>query len=155
MTNALKDSPSDVVRQLLVNLGQCVDPTFDGAGKYTGGAWPAFSGTEPPQPDDCVTIYRGTDVVDARTMRGNLMLHYAAQFRVRCDVSDDGKAKAQELQRAVAEDVLGALVTVGANNYKVLNFAKIGPVLELGYNVPTDKRFLYTVNMLAVIRPLN
>ena len=144
MSSALKNAPADIVRQLM--LDKAVAPNV-------------FAGVVPALPDDLVTVFNTTDVIDARSMRATLMQHYGIQLRIRSDVFDTGNALAAELQRWMAEDVLNEIVTGGvrlqANQYKLYNFAKIGPVLRLGMDVSNDKRFNFTVNALVVIKGLN
>jgi hypothetical protein len=142
MTTPLANTPADIVRQLLLDDG------FSSV----------YALVLPPTPDICTTVFNTTDVIDARTMRGNLNIHFGIQIRVRDDSADDGAARAAEIQRWMAEDVLNAVVTGGVrlltNSYKVYNFAKIGPVLKLGMDVGNDKRFNFTINALVVIRPI-
>lgn len=153
MNSALAFSPADVVRRLFTQEGQCAEPSFNGA-QYTGGAWPAFAGVIPASPDELVAVFNGTDVVDARTMRGNIMEHFGLQVRVRSGTFDTAQAFARALRKWMAESVLRTSVSGGprlTKTYLLRNFAKFSPVMSLGMNIPNDKRFNFTFNMLAVI----
>ncbi len=155
---ALTDSPSDIVRKMLVDLGVSSEPTFDPGPpvRYTGGPWPAFSGAEPQMPDNCITAYWTTDQDDGGDMHGNLYFHYGVQLRFRGDARDALKAKAHAVQLAVFQVAcVNRHVTVTASGKSYTVVAAIpGPILDLGMNAPNDKRFLMTCNLRVPIRAL-
>ena len=153
---ALTHSPADIIRQLLVDLGLAIDPTYGPDGQYTGGAsWPVFAHSEPSFPDRCITV-RETDAQDdGPDMHGNLYYHHGCQLRFRDVDKNSPSAKARAVQTAIfqPENVLQRTVTVGGVSYEVWCVIP-GPVLNLGYNLPGDKRTLVTVNILTPIRAL-
>jgi len=149
---ALTHSPADIVRQLLVDLGLAVDPAWMGARDVAVG-WPAFAHTEPPQPDDCITVRETDPQDDGPDMHGNLYFHHGCQVRFRSSVQNDGQNKARAVQTFLFQpsNVQRRTVTLDSVNYEVWCVIP-GGVLNLGMNVPTDKRFLVTLNIRVPIR---
>jgi len=151
----LLDSPANILRQLLVDLALAAEPSFNGDGRYTGGAWPAFANTLPPMPDQLLCVTATDDQDDGGDMHGNLYFHYACQIRARGANETTTKLKAYAVQVALFQpsNVQRRTVTVGANNYEVWCVIP-GPVLNIGMGVPNDKRFNSTCNVKMPIRIL-
>jgi len=79
MPGTLTHSPSDIVRQLLVNLALGVDPTTDETSD-----WPIYESREPDLPDDCITVYNTADKLQGRTMTdGETQGQEGIQVRIR------------------------------------------------------------------------
>ena len=154
-SNNPQDAVSDIIRQLLVDLGACCDAAYDASGQYTGQPWPAFAAGEPAKPDNAVTVYDTQGQLDGRTMDGEENVHYGVQLRVRAVDSPTGWTKASALRDLIASGVRQQYVTIPAsgNKYTVWALTGIGPVLALGKETPSSTRFLFTINALASVRP--
>ena len=154
----MNDSPSDIVRQLLLTLGLGAIAAYAN-GAYTGQPWPIFAANEPASPDNVITVYDTTGQSDGRTMPdGEECTHYGIQLRVRAVDEPTGWPVANNLRNALARLVPSPptgtnYVTLGPNNYTVWAFAGIGNVIPLGKETPSSARFLFTVNALVAIRP--
>jgi hypothetical protein len=135
-----------VVRQLLVDIGQAANPSYDASGNYNGGAWPAFSPTEPSSPDECITVQDTPGrLLAASQVDGEWAEYFGVQIRLRSLVEADGKAKLNAIVNALDKTVLRQVVTVGGNSCCVHNLIRRGSVLPLGFQRGT-KRSLFTVN---------
>jgi hypothetical protein len=149
---ALQNTPSDVVRYLLVQLDVATLPT-------DGDDWPAYEGQEPDSPDDCITVYTTTGVDDGRSMiDGELWQHYGVQVRVRSSTSVAGWQKANAIRDAMAKEVQREIVAVplepggtATTDYRVAAISKIGQTIPLGKE-PHSNRFLFTVNVKVPIQ---
>lgn len=152
---ALQDSPTEVVRQLLIQRSQASDPDVSPLGD-----WPIYQTDEPDVPDNLLVVQATTGTNDGRDMvDGELNQHYGIQFKIRGTDDRVGGAKAYALRDWLARSVYQASVTItdsnGTRNYVVWCFAKIGQVLELGTDAPSSKRWLYTINAVFPLQLLS
>lgn len=138
--------PSDIFRQLLVDLGLGTLPEDDGA-------WPIFDQAEPESPDNCITIFDTEGRTHGRIMAtGQLVEHYGIQIRVRSNRRNDGKAKVRAIEYAVDRSIRLNTVSLAEDtgtataNYTVWSFNRTTQVLPLGFESPTSKRMLWTIN---------
>jgi hypothetical protein len=151
MTDLLLDhTPSDVVRRLLIDLGQGSD----------GGTWPVYSTNEPDSPDDCITVYDTTGRDYGRDHLGERSEHPGIQVRIRASDAYDGFKKAQAvavaMDRVVRQTVdLDALVGTGITQYFVYEISRTGNVLPLGKEMPASERTLFTINAVVTLRQTN
>lgn len=158
MSATLGHSPSEVVRQLLVDLGLGVDGTW-AANEYTGAAWPVSAGGELDKPDNTITVYDTTGRGLGRGMAGGeLNQNFGFQVRVRGTTHRVGWVKADSIQRTLAEGVskrqvnVAADATTPAGRYLVWCVSQVGQVLPIGTEVPKSKRKLFTLNALVTIK---
>ena len=154
MSATLGHSPSEVVRQLLVDLGLGVDGTW-AANEYTGAAWPVSASGELDKPDNTITVYDTAGRGLGRGMAGGeLNQNFGFQVRVRATTHRIGWVKADTIQRTLAEDVKLRQVNVAGTRYLVWAVVGIGQVLPIGTEVPKSKRKLFTLNAMATIKQL-
>lgn len=143
-------SPADVLRYLLVQMGHGDYPSLTGQNV----TWPTFVSVEPSKPDNVVTVYNTTGTNDGRIQfTGEQSRHYGIQVRVRSATYGVGYAKAKRLAVAMAEDIYGEEVVIGASSYTVNCLAKVGDVLELGKELPDSKRNIFVINALMSVKP--
>lgn len=148
MAGLLANSPADIAQALLVSLGVVSNPTLNQA-------WPAYVSMEPSTPDDCVTVKDTAGKDDGRTMvDGERQEHHGFQVRIRGSTHLEGFAKANAVQIALDQQVLGATVTIGAHTY-VVYAVSTSPVLSLGKEQGTSKRSLFTINCTAALRQIS
>lgn len=147
MPGPLDHSPADVVRRLIVALGGGTLPS-------AAGPWPVHAMSEPPSPDDAVTVYDTAGVVHSKDHPfGFVEEHHGVQVRVRSAEAPAGAAKALALAQAL-DAVSRRAVAVGARTYCVHNVSRTGTVLSLGKDDPVSKRSLFTFNALVYLRML-
>ncbi len=143
-------SPADVIRHLLIQLGEGSDPG-DGTTPPTQ-PWPVYKGVSPSSPDQILVVTDTQGQVDGVSMLdGELYQHYGFQVKVR-DTSEPS-TKAEQIRQAFAGRTRLVTVTIGSARYLVWKVAKVGQVLYLG-KPPGTKRSQFTVNAMAVIDPL-
>jgi hypothetical protein len=139
-------SPADVIRWLLVQLGQGSDPTLSPLQP-----WPVYASSEPNEPDDVLTVYDTTPQGDGRIMLGGMQqVHWGVQVRVRSTIHVDGWKKAKGLEAALSEEVAYTTVNVGAVPY-VVYAVSTSSVLVLGKEQPSTRRSLFTCNFVTAI----
>lgn len=138
-------SPADVVRWLLVALGQGTDPSAQGS-------WPVFATNEPPSPDEVITVYDTSPQEDGRNqVDGVAQTHHGIQVRVRAKDHNRGYARAHALKACLDQSVLNNTVHVGGITYTV--YAVSGAsLLYLGKDTPVSKRSLFTINAYVSLR---
>ncbi len=143
----MNNSPAEIARQLLVDLGIGVAPATPPSD------WMAYDSSEPSIPDNCLTIYDTAGSSDGRYMHdGELRYHYGLQFRIRSKDHPTGWVKADALRTALSQ-VYVQHVTIGSTNYVVHAITKIGEILVLGKDAPNSKRSLFTVNTTIAFSP--
>ena len=134
-------SPADVVRWLLVSLGQATDPA-------AGTAWPAYCANEPNAPDNVVTTYDTAGNLFGREHSGGEMQeHYGVQIRLRAATHAAGWAKINAITTALDESTYQETVTIGAAQYCVKSARRSSGVAALGNESAASKRRVFTVNM--------
>lgn len=144
----LHDSPADIVRRLLVQLGHGVMPPAHVAGT----PWPISTAKELPNPDDTVTVRNTQGTDDGRMMvNGRLVYHYGIQVRVRATDEQTGWVKSETIRTTLAESVRRTVVVVGANSYRVHAVTRIGPTIPLGDETPKSKRKVFTINCTVAV----
>lgn len=145
------DSPADIIAQLLVELrqGVAVDQL-----NWASQVWPVFVSKEPNQPDNAITVQntQGTDH-GRLAYDGSLQQHFGIQIMVRCRDNPTGWRKTNDVRNTLAQSVYREVVTMPDSglSYLVHAVARIGQVLDLGWDGSTSKRHLFTVNMQTAI----
>ncbi len=149
MSLPLLHSPADVLATLLVTLGAATDPEA-----ATLGDWPVYVDSEPPTPDDVLTVYDTTARTFGRSMiDGETLLHEGVQVRVRATDHTTGLIKARAIRQKLDEVVHLNNVTVDGTDYLVWSVDTTS-LLKLGKETPTSKRSLFTINGTCSIRRL-
>jgi hypothetical protein len=145
----LAHTVAEVVRRLLVDLGV-------GTSRANNLPWSAYHGTEPPTPDDVLTVFTTTGRNDGRAMLdGRLWQHFGFQVRVRSAGQASGALKADEVRTTLAMAVYDEVVTLDATHYLVHCCGGLGEVLPLGPEVGGGRgRYLFTVNGLVSLKQI-
>lgn len=120
---------------------------------HTSTNWPVFATNEPSDPDNCITVYDATGENNGRTMPdGEQQTKHAFQVRVRAVTHAVGFAKANAIAIALDEDVYQETVHVDSTTYLVHAVSQRGDILSLGKGNTADRRSLFTINGLVVVR---
>ena len=152
MSIPLDDSPAEIVRQLLIDLGVGVGLAADG---YTPlGAWPVYTDVEPTTPDNALTVYDTTPRSRARSMiDGEQVMGWGVQVRVRATDKPTGRDKAEAVRIAFNETVYHNAVYYNSHVYVVYTASRTN-LLRLGLDGSASKRFLHTVNTEVTLREI-
>lgn len=155
MPTTLPHPVSQIVRQLLIDLGLAVAGSWTG-NTYSGAAWPAFYDDEPDQPDELVTTYDTQGDDDGRSMiDGELWCHEGFQVRVRSATKATGHAKIDAIRATLAakSSVYDRAVRIDASNVYLIHAAtRIGQILSLGKERPASERHLHTLNCTIKVK---
>lgn len=150
MSATLSDSPAAIVRQLLIDLGLATSPDADPLLP-----WPAYAKSEPPTPDNCVTVYDTAGTLTGRAHpTGELFGYQGFQIRVRSATDRVGWVKADAIITALSVDVYRRTVTVGGNVYLVQCVTRIGDVIAIGREAGVSERRIWTLNAQLDARQL-
>jgi len=146
MSGALKHSPSDVIQQLLIDLGQ-------GTAVADSGAWPVYASQTPDTPDSCITVVDTAGQKQGRMMvDGEVQEFPGVQVMVRCANPVTGWTKARAITVALDEGVTNTGVTIDGSVYVVYNVSRSSGPLSLGKDAPNSKRNLFSINATVTLR---
>lgn len=145
MSGILNHPPSKVIRQLLINLGLCSN----------GATWPVYATNHPETPDDSVAVFDVTGTTQGRVHdTGETQDFYGIQVRIRSASQDAGYTKARAIMDAFDLQVGLDSVTVDTDDYMVYAITRSSDLLSLGYESPTSRRKLFTLNVKVSLRML-
>lgn len=151
MSGTLTHSPSDIVRQLLVNLGVGVLPVN---GTITN--WPIGCDTEEDSPDNFITVQGTVGRKSGRlSFSGEVVEHHGIQIRIRSQTHPAGWTKARSVAVTIDESIRNEYVTIGGTQYAVHALTRESGPVPLGRETPTSQRRLFTLNATVTLRQLN
>lgn len=143
MSVALEHSQADIVRWLIIALGEGTDPA-------SNEDWPVSAAIEPYAPDNCITVYDTEGIQQGRLgPTRKIQESLGLQVRIRAINHKDGFLKAYAIRHALSESVRNALVTVDTTTYLVYSLVKFSSVLPLGKDSSAGTRRLFTFNCLV------
>ena len=146
MSGSLDHSPSQIIRQMLVDLSLGTLPSEDDD-------WPIFATNEPDTPDSVITVYDTLGKLDGRTqVDGKLQIHHGFQVRIRDANTRNGYSKANAIAIALDESTYQETVTISDSIYLVHSVSRTTDVLPIGKETPTSKRNIFTINATATLR---
>lgn len=146
MPGALANSPAEIVRQILIDLGHAVL-------KSSGSDWPAFVNNLPNRPDNAISVNDTEGVVATRLQRtGEVQTREGFQIIVRAQTHTLGWQKANDIVVGLAKNVALRQVTVGTTGYTVWSISGIGNVLSLGSGDDDTKREFFSINGLMTVK---
>lgn len=147
--NDLYDLPSDIVQQLLIDLGVGVAVT---TGSETD--WQVYSTAEPDRPDNCITVYNAPGNVDGSDAWGRMFEQYGIQVRIRADQETTAWRRAKLIANRLDTEVSMTSVEVGEVTYQVSSVNRSGNIIGLGV-IPGSRRVAYTLNAMMSVRILS
>lgn len=143
-------SPSEVIQQLLIDMGIGFDPEAN-PNNPVQPDWNVYEDKEPSSPDNVLTIYDTTPKSSGRSMiDGEQWMHYGIQVRVRGTNKQTAFVKADSVRRMLDEHVVSAIVTLEGKTYLVPAICNTNMV-RMGQQSPSSKRFIYTINGTSAI----
>ena len=145
MAGSLATRPSNIVQQMLVDLG-------GGTAPADNGSWPVYWSHEPDTPDDAITVYDTEGVNQGRIqIDGEVQMQHGIQIRIRGETVTSGGTKANALQELLDKSVRRTSVTVSGTDYIVHSFNRVGDARHIGQE-PETRRQIYTLNGLVSLR---
>jgi hypothetical protein len=139
----LPDSPARVVQHSLILLGLGTNPVPSPVS-----AWPVYSPGVPNSPENLISVKNTAGTDDGRVMEGEVQTHFGVQVMVRGVDDPTAWDKANAIREAVQYVDL-QVVTVGAAEYLLRCYAKIGNVIDAGRESPTSRRPVFTLNLVV------
>lgn len=141
MSGTLNHLPSDIIRQLLIDLSLGTDG---------GATWPIYSTSSPNEPDDVIVVVQTESIFQGRDMNsGESQEFYGFNISVRHDDVVTAGDKSQDivfaLDNTVDRDVVS--MTTPTNTYQIEATTRTGAPLPLGKEQSGGRRELYSINL--------
>jgi hypothetical protein len=144
----LTHSPADVLRWLLIDLGEGTDPG-------TEASWPIQATNEPDTPDNLIVLYDTSSDLQGRIQRtGEWNEFKGIAIQVRGADHPTAWAKAEAIRAAVDGDIHNTLITVDTSQYIVHSVTRRSGPISLGKE-PGTSRFLFTINAVMSVRQIS
>lgn len=141
-------SPADIIRYLLISQGKGSEPSDDLD-------WPMFTSSEPTIPDNCITTYDTSGVLQGRIQySGEMVEHYGFQIRVRGSDHNTAWRKMNDIKTQMDQGVRLDTVNINSSIYLVEAITRSGGILALGKESPTSQRLVFTLNAIVALRQL-
>jgi len=142
MTALLLNSPSEIIAQLIINLGKGTD----------AGTWPVFADFAPESPDDLISVNTNASRIGAKDMVvGDVAEAFGIQVAVRSASFSSGEQKARDIANTF-DTVQNRQVTDLGNDYVISSITRRGGILNPTRNVEESRRNSFTVNFTTFIR---
>lgn len=151
----LTHSPAEVLRAVLIQLGQATTGT-------AYGQWPVFADMEPDTPDNCVTLYDTQGIIQGRNHPdGEVQENQGLQVRVR-GVKDStvtpalhgsqvAYRQAASICRILDQTVCRTTVNLDSSTYIIHSANRASSILKLGRMRDNRERYVCTVNYLIAM----
>ena len=147
-SNQLLISPSSILAEYIIEtLATMTLPT-------DGDDWPLYVNHLPDGrgvKDNCGAIFDTTGLKDGRLMEGGVPMHFGISLQIRALTDQVGFAKIEDIA-ADMDMVISEEITIDGNDYLLQNISRTSPVIPLGLEEGTRRRFLHTINFLATIK---
>lgn len=142
MPDLLDHLPSDIIRELLYDLGL--------GDLYDSEDWPIFVENHPNTPDQLICVYNTTGILNDCTSFGDYSEHYGIQIKLRSTTETVGFYKANDISRTL-DALTRTVVTLEGKDYLVHCCDRKGSVIPLGPEPGDQHRLLFTVNYVVPI----
>lgn len=151
MSGILHHSPAEIVQQLLIDLGYGDDVDFTG----TGTSYPVYHGLMPDVTEDCLCVTDTEGMLHGRDMvAGGRQEHVGVQIRARSESVTGGAQKMRDIAQGLDSVVYQNTVTIGGYSYHVQAITRTSPVIYIGPEIGTSRRYLFSVNAVISVREL-
>ncbi len=147
-TPKLAVSPASILAYYIINtLAKMTDPS-------DGSAWPLWISHMQDKPSNAGAIYDTTGIIEQRQMSGLVPTHQGIQIRIRAISYETGYAKIEDIASAL-DEVFDISVEIDPEEYVIQNIGRSSPIVSLGIEEGTKRRFSFTVNFLLTIRKIS
>jgi hypothetical protein len=146
----LDHSPDDIIRNLIIDLG-------DGTAPDDAAAWPVYCRREPDTPENVITVYQAANVLQGKLQTGEAVEHYGAQVRVRAKDYYTGWDKIQNIAASLdgvtpREVEVGDVAGTGSATYTVYAVTRRSGPTHIRDPKQPHQLNLFTFNTIAAIR---
>lgn len=149
-SHALLLSPAMImVAYVIEKLDKMTDPS-------DGDDWPLYTSHMPDSLDvktDCGAIFGTGGVNDPRGMEGGVSQHPGVQLRIRSKSHSTGYAKIEDVASTL-DGVMNDTITISGKEYAIQNVSRASPIVDMGVEPGTKRRFSFTVNYLLTMKRL-
>ena len=149
-TQKLQASPASIMAYYIIEeLLKMTDPSDKDD-------WPLYISHLPDGSNvktDAGAIYDTTGINDMRSMDGGVPQHPGIQIRIRSRSYETGYAKIEDIANAL-DEVVNASIEIGVLEYEIQNVSRTSPIVSLGVEPGTRRRFSFTINFLLTVREL-
>ena len=147
-TPKLAVSPASILAYYIINgLAKMSDPS-------DGSAFPLWISHMQDKPSNAGAIYDTSGIIEQRQMNGLVPTHQGIQIRIRTINYETGYAKIESIASAL-DEVFDQTVEIDPEEYVIQNISKTTPIVPLGLEGGTKRRFLFTANFLLTIRKIS
>ena len=147
-TPKLAVSPASILAYYIINtLAKMTDPS-------DGSAFPLWISHMQDKPSNAGAIYDTSGILEQRQMSGLVPIHQGIQIRIRTVRYETGYAKIEDIASAL-DEVFDETVEISPEEYVIQNISKTTPIIPLGIEVGTKRRFLFTINFLLTLRKIS
>ena len=138
----LDHSPAEICKHAIVDMGHGVDPS---ASSTT--AWMTYSDGFPDKGNDSMIVVQSADGRDhGREHVSNKRVEsHGVRVLIRSAAYTAGFVKGNAIGQSM-DSFLDRTVNIGGTRYVVKNFIRTSDVLFLGRDLPSSKRFLFSIN---------
>lgn len=146
MSGSLDHKPSQIVRQLLIDLGEGTNPADNSD-------WPIYATTRVDSPDGIIAVRGSSSEKQGRDMNdGEVKERYLVQIVVRGANDTSMYAKASSILLALDKSVRLKNVVLGSTTYLVYAASRKSGPLALGREDETRGRVLCSLNYSVAIK---
>ena len=146
----MKNSPASILAEYIVTTLQLLtDPDLDEQ-------WLCFISSMPDGgvPDNCGTVYDVPGRLDGSMNRtGAVVQHYGVQIKIRSISYNTGWRRIEDIALAL-DRMLDASITREGTNYIIYNAMRATPVIPLGAEPGTKRRWLFTATFTLTMDEL-
>ncbi len=147
-TPELGVSPASIIAYYIINtLGKMSDPS-------SGSAFPLWISHMQDKPSNAGAIYDTSGIIEQRQMSGLVPTHQGIQIKIRALSYETGYAKIEDIASAL-DEVFDESVEISAEEYVLQNIGRSSPIVPLGIEGGTKRRFLFTINYLLTLRKIS
>ncbi len=147
-TPKLEVSPASILAYYIINtLSKMTDPS-------DGSTWPLFISHMQDKPSNAGAIYDTSGILEQRQMSGLVPTHQGILIRIRAIDYETGYAKIEDIASAL-DEVFDVSVEITPEEYVIQNIGRSSPIVSLGIEEGTKRRYLFTVNFLLTLRKIS
>ena len=149
-SDVLETSPSSVLAYYIIEtLAKMTDPS-------EGDTWPLYISSMPDGDDietNCGALYDTSGIQSMRQMNGYIAQFFGIQLRIRSKTYEIGWAKIEDIGNAL-DEVNNISVEITPEEYEIQNISRTTPIVPLGLERGTKRRYLFTLNFAMTIKKL-
>ncbi len=144
-SNQLLASPAFILAQYIIDVLETMTVPTDDA------VWPLYVNHLPDKVSNAGAIHDTTGLKDGRYMIGFVPQKFGVQLMLRALDNQIGYAKIEDVAAGL-DTIINAELSLDSGDYVIQNASRTSPIIPLGIEEGTRRRFLYTINFLLTMR---